>query len=51
MKVTNDKYNYIREKQIEWPEDLGSEGKQKIENILPLFRKNITLPKPFEMNG
>lgn len=48
--ITNSKYNYIREKQIEWPEDLASEGKQKIENILPPFQKNITLPKPFEVN-
>jgi len=48
--ITNTKYNYIREKQIEWPEDLASEGKQKFENILPPFRKNIALPKPFEVN-
>jgi general secretion pathway protein D len=46
--ITNTKYTYIREKQINWPENLSSEGKQKIENILPPFQKNITLPKPFE---
>jgi general secretion pathway protein D len=45
--ITNTKYDYIRERQIYWPENLKSEGKQKIENILPPFQKNISLPKPF----
>jgi len=45
--LTNSKYDYIREKQINWPEDLKSEGKQKLENILPPYQKNLSLPKPF----
>lgn len=45
--ITNTKYDYIREKQINWPEDLKSEGKQKLENILPPFQKNISIPRPF----
>jgi general secretion pathway protein D len=45
--ITNSKYDYIRDKQINWPEDLKSEGKQKLENILPPYKKNINIPRPF----
>lgn len=45
--ITNTKYTYIREKQINWPEDINNLGIQKTQNILPLM-KGANLPKPFE---
>ncbi len=47
MGITNTKYNFIRNKQISWPEDITNMGAQKSQNILPLL-KGATLPKPFE---
>jgi type II secretory pathway component GspD/PulD (secretin) len=47
MEITNTKYDYIRNKQIIWPEDVTHEGEQKTQNILPLFH-GATIPKPFE---
>ncbi len=46
--ITNTKYDLIRNAQINWPEDLSSEGKQKALNVLPLWKNNVQLPKPFE---
>lgn len=46
--ITNTKYDNIREAQINWPVDLTHEGEQKQQNILPLWKNNISLPKPFE---
>lgn len=48
MALTNSKYAFIREQQIRWPTDLSREGDQKLQNILPLWKNNIVLPKPFE---
>ncbi len=45
--ITNTKYNVIRNKQINWPEDVSNMGVQKTQNILPLLH-GATLPKPFE---
>ncbi len=45
--ITNTKYDLIRNKQINWPEDVTNMGEQKTQNILPLL-KGATLPKPFE---
>ncbi len=47
MGITNTKYDLIRSKQINWPEDVSNAGAQKTQNILPLLR-GATLPKPFE---
>jgi general secretion pathway protein D len=46
--ITNTKYNDVRQAQINWPVDLSSEGQQKLQNILPMWKNNINLPKPFE---
>ncbi len=46
--ITNSKYDNAREAQINWPVDLSKEGQQKIENILPLWKNNVALPKPFD---
>jgi general secretion pathway protein D len=45
--ITNTKYDLIRKKQINWPEQL-SEGQHKLENILPPLNDNTKLPQPFE---
>lgn len=47
MEITNTKYTFIRNKQINWPEDINNIGMQKTQNILPLL-KGANLPKPFE---
>lgn len=46
--ITHTKYDYARQAQINWPLDLSHPGKQKTENILPLWKNNVVLPKPFE---
>ncbi|HEX2549898.1 MAG TPA: secretin N-terminal domain-containing protein, partial [Gammaproteobacteria bacterium] len=46
--LTNNKYRQVRNTQINWPEDLTSKGKQKLENILPPWKNNVQLPKPFD---
>lgn len=48
MAITHTKYDLTRNAQIAWPEDLSNPGKQKRENILPLWNNGIILPKPFE---
>lgn len=47
LEITNTKYTYIRDKQINWPEDIDNLGLQKTQNILPLM-KSANIPKPFE---
>lgn len=46
--LTNTKYENTRQAQINWPVELNNEGKQKAENILPLWKNDVNLPKPFE---
>lgn len=46
--ITNSKYNMIRNAQINWPENLSGEGKQKLQNILPPWKNKKDLPIPFE---
>jgi general secretion pathway protein D len=46
--ITNTKYNATRQSQIDWPSDLTRLGEQKMQNILPPWKNNIALPKPFE---
>ncbi len=46
--LTHTKYMAFREAQIEWPVNLSQPGKQKEENILPLWKNNVDLPKPFD---
>ncbi len=48
--LTNNKYQSARKTQIDWPQDLTSKGKQKLENILPPKKNDVQLPKPFD-NG
>lgn len=50
VSITNIKYNIIRNAQIDWPEDLMNEGKQKLQNILPPLHNNVKLPIPFDRN-
>jgi general secretion pathway protein D len=47
--ITNTKYNAMREAQINWPSaDLTRLGEQKMGNIIPPWKNDIALPKPFE---
>lgn len=46
--ITHWKYDEVRQEQINWPADLSNPGKQKTENILPPWRNNVNLPKPFD---
>jgi len=46
--LTYSKYELARNSQVKWPEDLSNPGDQKLENILPRWRHNVKLPKPFE---
>jgi general secretion pathway protein D len=46
--ITNSKYDNIRDTQINWPAKLNKEGEQKLENILPPWKNNLVLPKPFD---
>jgi len=46
--ITNTKYNTIRNTQIQWPVNLSEQGEQKLQNILPPWKNNVELPKPFE---
>ncbi len=45
--ITNNKYEIIRNRQINWPEQLTA-GQIKTDNVLPLWKNNVDLPKPFE---
>ena len=45
--ITHTKYDLTRQMQINWPEDLSNQAKQKIENILPPWKNDVKLPKPF----
>ncbi len=45
--ITNNKYNKIRNTQINWPEDL-SKTPARAPAVLPPWRNNTELPKPFE---
>jgi len=46
--ITHNKYSYARDVQIQYPEKLGSVEEQKSHNILPLWKNDVKLPKPFE---
>ena len=46
--LTHIKYDATRKAQIDWPVDLTESGKQKAENIIPLWKNNVDLPKPFD---
>jgi general secretion pathway protein D len=48
--ITNTKYNHTRNLQIKQGEDLSHQPttNPRAENILPLWKNNIDLPKPFE---
>jgi general secretion pathway protein D len=46
--ITNQKYDNIRQAQINWPTDLTHTGETPQQNILPLWKNNVVLPKPFE---
>lgn len=46
--LTHSKYDIARSAQINWPVDLEHAGEQKTENILPLWKNKVDLPKPFE---
>lgn len=45
--ITNTKYDITRNKQINWPECLDSGPRQKEQNVLPLWKNNTILPRPF----
>lgn len=45
--ITNSKYDKIRSTQINWPEDL-SKTPARAPSVLPPWKNNTELPKPFE---
>ena len=45
--ITHTKYDLSRQAQINWPEDLSNQAKQKLQNILPPWKNDVKLPKPF----
>jgi len=49
--ITEAKYNFIRERQISWPQDLADKTQNQAPNILPLWKNNIALPHPFTEGG
>jgi general secretion pathway protein D len=46
--ITHTKYDLTRKEQIKWPEDLSSQGEQKLNNVLQPWKNNVKLPKPFD---
>ena len=46
--ITNTKYDSIRQTQIKWPQNLIKITPEKAPNVLPLWKNNTELPKPFE---
>lgn len=46
--VTHTRYDLARQAQIEWPQELSNPGKQKLENVLPIWKNDPKLPRPFE---
>lgn len=46
--LTSTKYDEIRNVQIRWPENVAKTVPPKAPNVLPLWKNNTTLPKPFE---
>jgi len=48
LSLTHVKYDLTRTAQINWPVDLSNPSEQKRQNILPLWKNNVELPKPFE---
>lgn len=49
--ITNTKYNLIRQTQINQSQDVLSKGNPRAENVLPLWKSNVSLPRPFDNNG
>jgi len=45
--LSEDKYNFIREKQLNWPENIVDTTKDKAPNVLPLWKNDTNLPEPF----
>lgn len=45
--ISEDKYNFIREKQLKWPEDIVSNTRDHAPHVLPLWKNAIHLPTPF----
>lgn len=47
--ITNTKYNLTRNAQITQAEDIARDSTSpRVDNVLPLWKNNVTLPKPFE---
>lgn len=46
--ITNTKYTMTRQLQIDQTEALARDANPRAENVIPLWKNNITLPKPFE---
>jgi len=46
--ITNAKYNFIRNVQINQPEDVNKTKYSKLDFILPPWKNNISIPRPFD---
>ncbi|MDX1900692.1 MAG: type II secretion system secretin GspD [Gammaproteobacteria bacterium] len=47
--LTRTKYQFIRERQIKWPEDIVSNTPEHAPNVLPLWEHDPRLPTPFNV--
>lgn len=46
--ITNTKYTLTRNAQITQAEDVSRDTSPRVDNVLPLWKNNVTLPKPFD---
>jgi general secretion pathway protein D len=46
--ITLTKYNYARNLQINQPADINKNKDSRLDHILPLWKNNVTIPRPFE---
>lgn len=49
MLLSHAKYNYVRRRQANFREDLRDIGKEPAKTLLPPWKNNIDLPRPFDM--
>lgn len=46
--ISENKYDFIRDKQLKWPEDIVSNTRDHAPHVLPLWKNAIHLPTPFD---
>ncbi len=48
MRITHTKYDMTRAAQLSWPQNLVKTTPEHAPNVLPLWKNDVKLPKPFE---